>query len=258
MSATPGDQTSARSTGCGRARRVRSRFRWSHRSKGIPRLCSRAAPEGSETEGMERRCHGPPRLPLGSRQSRARASPGDGALACRARRARQERFRAPVRPLWAPARGSAARAVTGTPPRATSTGRTRIVERTRQVQGRRRLGRLDVFDFLRNAPGPIPGLVEHVDAVSGATKFRLVSFCNRAYWPFLRVATQAFARRRRTCCPTGPCSSPTRARRSSSVTRRRTWTCSWTTTCGTSSPRTLKSLTTRPTANAPSEPSCGG
>jgi hypothetical protein len=45
--------------------------------------------------------------------------------------------------------------------------------------------------ILRNAPGPIPGLVEHVDAVSGATKFRLVSFCNRAYWPFLRVALQS-------------------------------------------------------------------
>ena len=45
--------------------------------------------------------------------------------------------------------------------------------------------------ILRNAPGPIPGLVEHVDAVSGATKFRLVSFCNRAYWPFLHVATQS-------------------------------------------------------------------
>ena len=35
--------------------------------------------------------------------------------------------------------------------------------------------------ILSNGPGPIPGLVDHVDAVSGATKFRLVSFCNRAY-----------------------------------------------------------------------------
>jgi hypothetical protein len=33
--------------------------------------------------------------------------------------------------------------------------------------------------------------VDHVDAVSGATKFRLVSFCNRAYWPFLHVAMQS-------------------------------------------------------------------
>ena len=45
--------------------------------------------------------------------------------------------------------------------------------------------------ILSNAPGPIPGLVDHVDAVSGATKFRLVSFCNRAYWPFLHVALQS-------------------------------------------------------------------
>jgi hypothetical protein len=45
--------------------------------------------------------------------------------------------------------------------------------------------------ILHNAPGPIPGLVDHVDAVSGATKFRLVSFCNRAYWPFLHVALQS-------------------------------------------------------------------
>ena len=45
--------------------------------------------------------------------------------------------------------------------------------------------------ILSNAPGPIPGLVDHVDAVSGATKFRLVSFCNRAYWPFLHVAMQS-------------------------------------------------------------------
>ena len=50
---------------------------------------------------------------------------------------------------------------------------------------------LSTSSILRNNPGPIPGLVEHVDAVSGAVKFRLVSFCNRAYWPFLHVATQS-------------------------------------------------------------------
>lgn len=50
---------------------------------------------------------------------------------------------------------------------------------------------LSTSSILRNNPGPIPGLVEHVDAVSGAVKFRLVSFCNRAYWPFLHVALQS-------------------------------------------------------------------
>ena len=144
---TPGDQTSARSTGCGRARRVRSRFRCSHRSKGIPRLCSRAAPEGSETEGMERRCHGPPRLPLGSRQSRARASPRRWR-SCFSRSSRSSgAIPGSARPLWAPARGRR-RAVTGTPPRARPPGRTRIVGEDAPSSGTTtsRANVLDVFD----------------------------------------------------------------------------------------------------------------
>ena len=75
-----------------------------------------------------------------------------------------------ARPLWAPARSLGRRH--GDPGHVHRAGR-------------------GPSSILRNAPGPIPGLVEHVDAVSGATKFRLVSFCNRAYWPFLRVALQS-------------------------------------------------------------------
>lgn len=37
-----------------------------------------------------------------------------------------------------------------------------------------------------NAPGHIPGLAEHVDDVSSATKFRMLTFCNKAYWMFAR------------------------------------------------------------------------
>ena len=37
-----------------------------------------------------------------------------------------------------------------------------------------------------NAPGHIPGLVEHIDEVSSATKFRMLTFCNKSYWMFAR------------------------------------------------------------------------
>ena len=186
---------------------------------------------------MERRCHGP-RLPLGSRQSRARASP----RRWRSCFSRSSRSSGPIpgsaRPLWAPAHGRWG-AVTGT--RVTSTARD--ADRLRSCATPPGRSRVSSSTSTPSRAPPSSGWCPSATARTGR---------------FFTSRRRAFARRRRTCCPTGPCSSPTRARRSSSVTRRRTWTCSWTTTCGTSSPRTLKSLTTRPTANAPSEPSCGG
>lgn len=35
-----------------------------------------------------------------------------------------------------------------------------------------------------NRAGGLPGLLEHVESVTDTTKFRLISFCNEAYWPF--------------------------------------------------------------------------
>jgi len=35
-----------------------------------------------------------------------------------------------------------------------------------------------------NKEGGIPGLVDHVDELTDTTRFRLITFCNQAYWPF--------------------------------------------------------------------------
>jgi hypothetical protein len=44
---------------------------------------------------------------------------------------------------------------------------------------------------LRNAQGGVPGLVEHVDAATDTTRFRMISFCNQAYWPFAHGMLQS-------------------------------------------------------------------
>ena len=205
----PGD--APRSTGCGRARRVRSRFRCSHRSKGIPRRCSRAAPEGSETEGMERRCHGPPRLPLGSRQSRARASPRRWR-SCLSRSSRSSgAIPGSVRPLWAPARGRR-RAVTGTPPRATSTGQDADRGEDAPSSGTTTSRAPRRLRFCATPPGRSRG--------SSSTSTPSRAPPSSGWCPSATARTGLFCTSR---CrregrgaghrPTGPCSSSTRARR---------------------------------------------
>ena len=37
---------------------------------------------------------------------------------------------------------------------------------------------------LHNAEGALPGLVEHVSKKTDTTRFRMITFCNQAYWPF--------------------------------------------------------------------------
>ena len=44
---------------------------------------------------------------------------------------------------------------------------------------------------LRNGEGGVPGLVEHVDAATDTTRFRMISFCNQAYWPFAHGMLQS-------------------------------------------------------------------
>ena len=44
---------------------------------------------------------------------------------------------------------------------------------------------------LRNAEGGVPGLVRHVDGVTTTTRFRMISFCNQAYWPFAHGMLQS-------------------------------------------------------------------
>ena len=43
----------------------------------------------------------------------------------------------------------------------------------------------------RNAEGGVPGLVAHVDGVTDTTRFRMISFCNQAYWPFAHGMLQS-------------------------------------------------------------------
>ena len=140
---------------------------------------------GSETEGMERRCHGP-RLPLGSRRRAARRR-GDGALLLA--------LVALVRTIPAPrGRSGLRRTVGGAPSRVLSVHRAgRGSERTRGFRD-------DVVSpgpnvvstssILRNAPGPIPGL-SSTSTPSRAPPSSGWCLCNRAYWPFLRVALQS-------------------------------------------------------------------
>ena len=44
---------------------------------------------------------------------------------------------------------------------------------------------------LRNKEGGVPGLVKHVDQVTDTTRFRMISFCNQAYWPFAHGMLQS-------------------------------------------------------------------
>ena len=44
---------------------------------------------------------------------------------------------------------------------------------------------------LRNVEGGVPGLVAHVDAATDTTRFRMISFCNQAYWPFAHGMLQS-------------------------------------------------------------------
>ena len=44
---------------------------------------------------------------------------------------------------------------------------------------------------LRNRPGELPGLAAHVAKKTTTTKFRLVTFCNEAYWPFAHGMLQS-------------------------------------------------------------------
>lgn len=43
----------------------------------------------------------------------------------------------------------------------------------------------------QNAPGHIPGLAEHVQSVTRATKFRAITFCNKSYWTFAHLLLES-------------------------------------------------------------------
>lgn len=43
----------------------------------------------------------------------------------------------------------------------------------------------------RNSPGGIPGLAAHVESKTHATKFRLITFCNKSYWMFAHALLES-------------------------------------------------------------------
>jgi hypothetical protein len=43
----------------------------------------------------------------------------------------------------------------------------------------------------RNSPGRIPGLAAHVESKTHATKFRMITFCNKSYWMFAHALLES-------------------------------------------------------------------